>query len=345
MPSSRTTALALICILLLAPHPGVAEQQDPALPDDVDVDGTTTRIELRANGTAEWSIEIRTRLADDAALEEYRAFQDRFRENRSTYRAEFTERMRGVADTAATATDREMAVTNVSVATDVQEVPRRWGVVTYSFTWHGFARADGDAVRVGDVFQGGFYLADGDVLEIAAPPGHRVDGVSPKPASSDESTVRWVGPVDFADGRPNVTAGPARQSATPGADDATQSAGPRAIGVALFVVLVGVVALWRRRGWTVSGPSAASDDDAAEDTPGVGDDSGVPPGELTDAEAVTALLEESGERMRQADIAESLDWSASKVSRVLSAMAADGEVEKLRVGRENLIALADEADE
>ncbi|MBP1922838.1 putative membrane protein [Halorubrum alkaliphilum] len=45
--------------------------------------------------------------------------------------------------------------------------------------------------------------------------------------------------------------------------------------------------------------------------------------------------------MRQSAIVEELDWSKSKTSRVLSRMADEGDVEKLRIGRENVIDLAE----
>ncbi|MFB6235476.1 MAG: helix-turn-helix transcriptional regulator [Halopenitus sp.] len=60
---------------------------------------------------------------------------------------------------------------------------------------------------------------------------------------------------------------------------------------------------------------------------------------LSDAERVERLLERNGGRMRQADIVEETDWSDAKVSQLLSSMAEEGRVEKLRLGRENLISL------
>jgi uncharacterized membrane protein len=48
--------------------------------------------------------------------------------------------------------------------------------------------------------------------------------------------------------------------------------------------------------------------------------------------------------MRQADIVAETGWSDAKVSQLLSAMADEGRVEKLRLGRENLISLPDDED-
>ncbi|WP_435062947.1 helix-turn-helix transcriptional regulator [Halobaculum sp. EA56] len=66
---------------------------------------------------------------------------------------------------------------------------------------------------------------------------------------------------------------------------------------------------------------------------------------LSDEERVERLLERNGGRMRQANIVSETGWSDAKVSQLLSAMADEGRVEKLRLGRENLISLADGADD
>ncbi|WP_201289536.1 helix-turn-helix transcriptional regulator [Halobaculum saliterrae] len=62
---------------------------------------------------------------------------------------------------------------------------------------------------------------------------------------------------------------------------------------------------------------------------------------LSDEERVERLLEKHDGRMRQGAIVEETGWSDAKVSQLLSAMADDGRVEKLRLGRENLISLSD----
>ena len=63
---------------------------------------------------------------------------------------------------------------------------------------------------------------------------------------------------------------------------------------------------------------------------------------LSDEERVEYLLEESGGRMKQADIVKETGWSNAKVSQLLSSMADDDRVDKLRIGRENLISLPEE---
>ncbi|WP_263020365.1 helix-turn-helix transcriptional regulator [Natronobiforma cellulositropha] len=60
---------------------------------------------------------------------------------------------------------------------------------------------------------------------------------------------------------------------------------------------------------------------------------------VTDRERITSLITENGGRMKQADIVDSVDWSKAKVSRLLADLETEGEITKLRLGRENLICL------
>jgi uncharacterized membrane protein len=61
--------------------------------------------------------------------------------------------------------------------------------------------------------------------------------------------------------------------------------------------------------------------------------------ELTDDERVLGILDDNDGQMKQARIVDETDWSKSKVSMVLSEMEEDGDITKLRVGRENIISL------
>lgn len=73
-----------------------------------------------------------------------------------------------------------------------------------------------------------------------------------------------------------------------------------------------------------------------------GGGAGVDPELLSDEERVEQLLAANGGRMKQSKIVEETRWSTAKVSQLLSSMAEAGRVEKLRIGRENLISLPGE---
>jgi hypothetical protein len=70
-------------------------------------------------------------------------------------------------------------------------------------------------------------------------------------------------------------------------------------------------------------------------------DDGIDEELLSDEERVERLLEHNGGRMKQADIVDETGWSNAKVSQLLSAMADEDRVDKLRIGRENLISFPD----
>ena len=60
---------------------------------------------------------------------------------------------------------------------------------------------------------------------------------------------------------------------------------------------------------------------------------------VTDREKIRQLVTENGGRMKQSRIVESVDWSKAKVSRLLAELEDDGQITKLRLGRENLVCL------
>ncbi|MFC6836742.1 helix-turn-helix transcriptional regulator [Halomarina ordinaria] len=103
------------------------------------------------------------------------------------------------------------------------------------------------------------------------------------------------------------------------------------LGAYLVVVAGGV--WWTRRpagGGAGASPTLSDGDD--------GPSAAAPPEPLTNEDRIMQLLDEGGGRLRQADIVERTDWSKSKVSRLLSRMEENGEVRKISIGRENLIA-------
>jgi len=300
-------------------------------------DNTITRIVVHENGSATWTLQIRTRLETDENESDYRAFQERFRENESRYLDDFRASITGIVGNARQVTDREMEATGFHAETSIQSIPRRWGVVTFEFRWDGFAATDGDALRVGDVFQGGLFIAEVDSLEIVAPDGYRIESADPAPDETGDGVVTWSGREDFADGRPQVVIAP---TGTAGAGSPPWQA--IAIGAAL-VGLAAVAALGYRRFGGRSGGAAAASGDGGTGGGATAESNDEPL--LADEDHVLRLLADRGGRMRQQAIAEELDWSRSKTSRVLGRMDDADQVGKLQLGRENVIALPEESDE
>lgn len=323
-----------------------------------ETDNTVTRIAVRANGDARWTVRIRTRLASESDVEDYEAFQRRFRNDTAQYRDPFAERIRAVVADAAEATGREMIARNVTASTSIQELPRRWGVVSFTFTWTNFARKEGPALVVGDAFEGGLLLAENDTLVVVAPPDHVVDGdgVDPEPDASEDDAVTWEGQRDFGDSRPRVRLVPATTRTPTRSPTGSGGAGLGTIApLGLLAALAlggGAFLLWRRNGTDDTGNDADGQGGSGrEGGPGVEgghvdpDDAIAAPRDdrpmLTDGEKVERLVADAGGRMKQAAVAEELGWSDSKTSRVVSRLVDDDRVEKLRVGRENVLDVED----
>lgn len=426
----RRRALFALCLLIAAAVPPIGAGEAATRPE---TDSTVTRIEVAPDGTAAWEVQIRTRLPTEESRSDYERFQERFRENTSRYLDPFRESMTAVVAEAANATGREMRAESFRASTTTRAVPRRYGVVSYEFTWTDFAARDGDALVVGDVFRGHFYLTENDTLEIVAPDTYAVSAAEPDPDGGGEDRARWSGQQAFDEDRPTVRFEPVAtetsaenasvspDSNTAATDDepaesppttaATEGSGEglpiSALGIG--VLLVGALSVGavryvdgnpfgsgasatgesndtvapREEGGTAgpdpdrteeSGAAAGSDrsTEAADSSAGVvesADDSGSPadggdsatddgdnaadgsdeesestPAIVTDEDRVLDLLERNDGQLRQSEIVDRLDWSKSKTSRVLSGMADDGEIEKLRIGRENVIRLADLSD-
>lgn len=331
--------LSIICLLLVTTILSAAAVQTQAADVAPDPDSTVIRIHIQSNGTAECTIEFRTRLESDSKISEYRAFQDHFRNNRVEYVNRFRNRSRRFTLNRSRMTGRPMAVQDISATTYIQEFPRRYGVVTYKFTWvNAGMKAPNGSVVVDGVVGPNFFLEDDDTLEIIAPDDYQIADASPDSQRQTETVIVWGGPEDFVDGRPSVRfeqmdEGEATSTAT---DASIGSQLPArhapALGGILFVGLSAYIysrrqnscmfAALNRFSWRQSTPESAMNDPI-----------------VTDQDEVLALLQRHDGRMRQADIADELGWSSSKTSRVLSSMHDDGHVEKLPIGRENVISL------
>jgi hypothetical protein len=334
-------------------------------------------ITVYENGSARWTFQYTRPLNNETARDNFEAFASDFENDSTELYTNFRNRARTLTTTGTDATGREMNATAFSRRAYVGDLGNR-GVVEMSFLWTGFAETDGDRVLVGDVFEGGLYLAPGQRLRIERGPALVfTSGVNPAPDSTsgpslaESDSLTWLGERQFTDEHPQVPLGlesgaattePTDATATPTADaTAAPGGGPGLMALfGLVVVLLlglGAAGAWRTGALDGLGAAgAASADDGDDDeggagapatdgtstgpTGGVEGDPAVPDEELlSDEDRVLRLLEENGGRMKQVNIVEETGWSKSKVSMLLSDMEEEDTISKLRVGRENVISL------
>ncbi|WP_256390762.1 helix-turn-helix transcriptional regulator [Natronoarchaeum rubrum] len=324
-------------------------------------DSVAFRITVHENGTAVWTFSYERRLANESEREQFESFAEEFRTNESHPLYEgFRSQATSLVDAGASATDREMNASTFRKDARIREERlNRPGVVTMSFHWSNFAQEDGERLIVGDVFEGGLYVGEDQSIVFERGEGVAFDEASPtdgRTLSNDSlatsDTVTWVGPREFTDKKPRAELAP-RDAVGPTDDTATKPASGDSdpwmmiAGVVVLLLGVGSAVAWRRDGGVIAGTNSGTTTDgaAADPTPATDDgpdepDDGVPEEELlTDEDRVTSLLEENGGRMKQVNIVEETGWSKSKVSMLLSDMEEEGQISKLRVGRENIISL------
>lgn len=304
----------------------------------IDADAVQLDVTLRPDGDADWEIRYRVLLDDDNTTAAFESLARDVDENRSAYVRRFADRITRTVAAAENATGRRMSAEDVSVRTTRQEIPQRYGLLIYSFTWTNFAATDGPRMHAGDAIAG-LFLDDSTSITIRFPSGYGVVSTDPRPDESGDRSVTWRGPTEFTTEQPRlvvsaeVTSG---ASPGPGDGDGEQGGGPStaAIAVAGLAVLVAlaVTGTWMyRRKPSETGPGSPSTVEAE------------PPEELlSNEERVLRLLREQGGRMKQQQVVESLGWTDAKTSQVVGSLRDSGDVEGFRLGRENVLRIPEE---
>lgn len=327
-------------------------------------DETSMYVSLTSNGNAHWNVTARYNLQDanetkafERVLEEYERGQSDVGLSSRPFET--------IAERAAENTSREMEIRNVTRSGRIAQ-NGSVGVLRLSFTWTNFTRTSDRQVVLGDVFttESGLWLpalTEKQTLVIEPPAEYQIYSGNPILVNGK---IRYEGPRNLNTEDLTVTFTPNGPKTTP-----TPGGGPldglaSIPGVALLVILLGVggggVYVLSQRDTTLpdagtetgdthdlSGGPDASPPDSTEETEPTDSDSDSADEEratelLSDEERVMRLLDESDGRMKQGTIVKETNWSHAKVSQLLSKMDDEDAVDKLRIGRENLITLPDE---
>ncbi len=339
---------------------GTAQPLPPADPSQV------IRIAVSETGDTEWTIETRFLLTDDDDVETFESYAEAVTTGQRDVNFDRALFEREAAD-AAEATGRNMSIEGMDwddpriEPSEDEDDDTQIGVISYSFTWTNFATADGDRVYFEPPRDSWFtVLSDTQRLVIEAPDGYSFDEFNTPPTTSNSGEFTWDGPQEFDDGGLDIVF--------------VRVAGPTAQGWGLFALAGAVVVVsilyfvaQRRSDDDTPAPAAirslllgsrtdtteqpadgATSDPPSQAAPEPNTNGGtdeltfeerdaVDPELLSDEERVHRLLRQNGGRMKQGSIVDETGWSNAKVSQLLSKMDEDGEIDKLRIGRENLI--------
>lgn len=324
------TVVALVALaMVLGALPALAAEL-PQIGDDLeqDPDSVLLRVELHDDGTATWTVSYRIQLDSEEEIQAFDELLAEIEANPDNFTSRFSDRMEPTVESAATSTDRTMEMGEVTVHAERRFLEQEYGIVEYRFNWTNFAVGEDGELHAGDAL-GGMFLSEETALEFRWPEGYTVDEASPTPDSTGDQSVRWNGPHDFTADEPRVAVT---------TDDSAGGMSPwllAAIGLAVIVGVGGAGYYVLGRGQTTAETSGAAS--PAADS---GDDE-----LLSNEERVLRLVEANDGRMKQQAIADELDWTDAKTSKVVRTLRDEGKLEGFRLGRENVLRLPEVAEE
>jgi len=322
-------------------RPAIESDQTTAqLSDAASSPSTTFTINLQSDRSANWVVTIEYELTSEAEREAFSDIATEF-ESGSASGGLDVSLYENLAAQASAQTDRSMTIESVDRSSSLRG---NVGTLRLSFRWTEFLAEDGeklvfnDALKTTDESTWLSSLGENQELRVTTPRGYAITSAN---VAFSDNTVVVEGPHTFdSEELIRITLEP---SFGP-------SWGLLAAAVVIGVAIVGGALLLRRQNKPVDGGprmdanGGVETADGANEPPAEPDEPSEPEEDLSllaDDERVIRLLERNGGRMRQADIVNETKWSDAKVSQLLSSMADDDEITKLRIGRENLISLPD----
>ena len=327
-----------------------SDQTTPQVTGSTPASSTTFTINLQADRSANWVVTVEYDLSSEAEREAFGEIAEEF-EAGSASGGPDVSLYENIAAQASAQTGRSMAIESVERSSSLRG---NVGTLQLSFRWTEFLAEDGeklvfnDALKTGEEHAWLGSLGENQTLRITTPRGYAITSAN---VAFSDNTVVVEGPHSFeSDELVQITLEP---SFGP-------SWGLLAAAVVIGVAIVGGALLLRRQNEPANGGPQTTADvdtnggvDAAEPPTEPDDGASAEPADpdtsepeedlslLADDERVLRLLERNGGRMRQAEIVSETKWSDAKVSQLLSSMADDDRITKLRIGRENLISLPD----
>lgn len=308
-------------------------------PDVLEPELIELDVAVESDGTAVWTVTYQFAMSDAEAQAAFESLAAAVAANTSTYRDHFAAELAPVVTAATENTDREMAVENITVDTEVQN--DETGKLVYRFEWTDFAVVDGEDLHIGDAIAGGPLPAETE-LTISWAEQYRLDAVTPTPTVEGPTAVAWQGTdTTFGADEPRVIATADIDSPVAGLGWPYLVGGAVLIAAVFIVTIHGVLAI----AGAVLATAAAQDRDgpprdtapeATTDTP-----------EDTHEEATTVdeqleeLLAANNGRLTQAQLTAALDHSPKQVESALTELATAGTIDTAEVGETTFVVLVD----
>lgn len=271
---------------------------------------------IRIDGSATWIIEHKFLLETEQDMMMYCQYS-----NLTYFSSTFIGTLNALIDRLRLKTGREnMAVKNFKITVDVFDSYR---TVKYQFDWIGFGVKNGVEIQIGDVFEVEelFFLGEGS-LSIIYPQGYVADEISPEPDVKRDQMLFWSTISRFETENLTITLKPYMNIV-----DIIRQNALVIIFSAAFLALASTF-FWRFR--------------KRKFKPPIKPVSPISYQIENDEDKVIALLMSAGGHMPQSAISEKLNFSRSKVSKLLALMENKGKIRREKRGREKLVILTEE---
>lgn len=313
--NKRIILLTAVVVLLISVPVTVVGQQDSTQRID--------NIQINENGDAVWSIEIREPLENQSEMDSFDAYvsQVNSSENNQTTQ-DFQDRFSSVINNANGQYERNMSLDSLSVSAETANTATGdFGITTVEFTWGNYAEEDEQGnIVVGQILSDGYTLSESEKLVITPPQGYEAQETPAAAEDTTQGNLEWSGPYSFSDTELVF-------------EESTSTDLPLIpIGGGIGVVILVIVSVLFMKNRTTN---SEEKDNTTWNTDEL----------KTEGERIVEILESNDGRVKQKKVASELDWSDSKVSRVTSNMQEKGVIEKLTIGRENVLNLKEDDKE
>jgi uncharacterized membrane protein len=338
---------------------------------------TTFTIELRTNGDARWTVTEQFNTTSESQRTAFDQLAESFVAEAVEGASLGFDAFVTASERVNLVTDRQVSIVDEQRTSSRDE---NIGQLTLSFTWENFARVNDDEIILDDVYeteQGLWFdgLGPGQRLVIKSPDGYGFTEFTVSESTTlEDRQLKLKGPTSFNNETLNAVlvgdsgTGDDGNSTEPTPDGegngllGTVGLLLGGVGALSAVLILFVFAVGRDRvGELIEIDSKEKDEEAEtsddepadqqqeptpepepEPTEEPEDDNEIDTELLSDEERVERLLDQNGGRMKQANIVKETGWSNAKVSQLLSSMEDEDRIDKLRIGRENLISFPDE---
>lgn len=283
---------------------------------------STTRITVYDEGSAFWELETRFKLKNEEDRLFFEEYVGALEEEKAVLVEEKKAQIGDIIEKVALTASRSMAIKNLDLNYGVVEtINGDYGVVTFQFLWEGFAKKEGDTLRIGDVFAGGYYLEKDATMILEIPPDFIYTLAYPPPDETRSSALIWYGPKRFGENEPSLRVEryegnePETAEKTTGGEERGEDRTFLLIPILLVVGAGAVFFILKRR-----------KKEYKKDF-------------VSDEDLIIEILEKNNGRYPQHEIVKETGFSKSKISQLLSKMEEEGFIRKEKRGRENLILL------